>query len=385
MDGFAQVLERKRQGSLKVYLGYAAGVGKTFAMLQEAHRLRAEGFDVVIGYVEPHDRPATLEGMEGLELLPTRACERGGSVFQELDVAAILQRKPQIVLVDELAHTNTVPDSAGLNTRMQAGNEKRYMDVLEVLEQGINVISTLNVQHLESVAARVEQATGVSVRERLPDAVLRRADQVVNVDVSKEELRERLRQGRIYPAKQAEKALGSFFSYENLSFLREICLREASGDQGRRIEAQKLLSRDATGDAVEAVMVALSSLPTDAEVIIRRGVRMASQLGSPCYVVYVRRPSESPLRIDAGVQRLLQHNLQLASRLGAEVVQLNGVDVAETLVNFVSERNVRHAFFGKSRLTPLRERLRGSFLLDFLHEAVGVDVHIANIVPKELD
>lgn len=383
MDGFAQVLERKRQGSLKIYLGYAAGVGKTYAMLQEAHRLRDEGFDVVIGYVEPHDRQATLQLMDGLEQMPTRLCQRGASVFHELDVAAILQRRPSIVLVDELAHTNTQADNTSPESTTY--HEKRYMDVLEILEQGINVISTLNVQHLESVAARVEAATGVGIRERLPDTVLRRADQVVNVDVTKEELRERLRQGRIYPPLQAEKALGSFFSYQNLSFLREICLREVSGDQGRRIDAQKLLSRHAAGEAVEAVMVALSSIPTDAEVLIRRGMRMASQLGSPCYVVYVQRPSESPLRIGAGVQRILQHNLQLASRLGAEVVQLEGHDVAETLVNFVSEYNVRHAFFGKSRLTPLRERLRGSFLLNFLHEAVGVDVHIANTIPKNLD
>ena len=272
----------------------------------------------------------------------------------------------------ELAHTNADGSK----------NDKRYSDVLEVLAQGINVISTINVQHLESVAARVEEATGIAVRERIPDTVLRRADQVVNVDVTKEELRERLRQGKIYAPQQAERALSSFFTYENLSFLRELCLREASGDQVRKIEAQELLKPALAGYAVEAVMVALSSWPTDAESLIRRGVRMANQLGSPCYVVYVRRPQESPTRIDAGIQRQLQHNLQLATRLGAEVVQLEGVDIAETLVNFASERNVRHAIFGKSRLSPLRERLRGSFLLDFLYEAVGVDVHVANVTPK---
>ena len=272
-------------------------------------------------------------------------------------------------LVDELAHTNADGSK----------NDKRYSDVLEVLAQGINVISTINVQHLESVAARVEEATGIAVRERIPDTVLRRAEQVVNVDVTKEE---RLRQGKIYAPQQAERALSSFFTYENLSFLRELCLREASGDQVRKIEAQELLKPALAGYAVEAVMVALSSWPTDAESLIRRGVRMANQLGSPCYVVYVRRPQESPTRIDAGIQRQLQHNLQLATRLGAEVVQLEGVDIAETLVNFASERNVRHAIFGKSRLSPLRERLRGSFLLDFLYEAVGVDVHVANVTPK---
>lgn len=374
MNGFAELLERKRQGSLKIYLGYAAGVGKTYAMLQEAHRLREEGFDVVIGYVEPHERPATLALMEGLESVPARTFHMGETVLHELHVEAVINRKPQIVLVDELAHTNA---SGSLNP-------KRYLDVLAVMEQGINVISTLNVQHLESVAERVEEATEISVRERLPDMILHRADQVVNVDVTKEELRERLRQGRIYAPEQAERALGSFFSYQNLSLLRELCLREASGDQVRKIEAQGLLSRDAAGHAVEAVMVALSSIPSDAETLLRRGVRMANQLGSPCYVVYVRRPIESPTRIDAGVQRVLQQNLQLATRLGAEVIQLEGTDIAETLVNFASERNVRHAFFGKSRLTPLRERLRGSFLLEFLYEAVGVDVHIANITPKHM-
>uniref|UniRef100_B8DR35 Osmosensitive K channel His kinase sensor n=1 Tax=Nitratidesulfovibrio vulgaris (strain DSM 19637 / Miyazaki F) TaxID=883 RepID=B8DR35_NITV9 len=373
MEGFAELLARKRQGSLKVYLGYAAGVGKTYAMLQEGHRLRQAGFDVAIGYVEPHRRPETTALMDGLEVVPPRMCRVGDALFPEVDVPAVLARRPQVALVDELAHSN----AAG------SPNPKRYRDVLEIMEAGINVITTLNVQHLESVAERVETVTGIPVRERLPDAVLHRADQVVNVDVTKEELRERLRLGKIYGAEQAERALMGFFTYQNLSLLRELCLREASGDQVRKITEQGLLSREAAGDAVEAVMVALSSDPTDAETLIRRGMRMASQFGSPCYVVYVRRPSETPVRIDAGLQRVLQNNLRLAALLGAEVVQLEGHDVPEALVNFASERNVRHAVFGKSRLSPLRERLRGSFILDFLHEAVGVDVHIVNTTPRE--
>jgi len=373
MEGFAELLARKRQGSLKVYLGYAAGVGKTYAMLQEGHRLRQAGFDVAIGYVEPHRRPETAALMDGLEVVPPRLCRVGDAQFPEVDVPAVLARRPQVALVDELAHTNATGSP----------NPKRYRDVLDIMEAGINVITTLNVQHLESVAERVETVTGIPVRERLPDAVLHRADQVVNVDVTKEELRERLRLGKIYGPEQAERALMGFFTYQNLSLLRELCLREASGDQVRKITEQGLLSREAAGDAVEAVMVALSSDPTDAETLIRRGMRMASQFGSPCYVVYVRRPSETPVRIDAGLQRVLQNNLRLAALLGAEVVQLEGHDVPEALVNFASERNVRHAVFGKSRLSPLRERLRGSFILDFLHEAVGVDVHIVNTTPRE--
>ncbi len=373
MEGFAELLARKRQGSLKVYLGYAAGVGKTYAMLQEGHRLRQAGFDVAIGYVEPHRRPETAALMDGLEVVPPRLCRAGDALFPEVDVPAVLARRPQVALVDELAHTNATGSP----------NPKRYRDVLDIMEAGINVITTLNVQHLESVAERVETVTGIPVRERLPDAVLHRADQVVNVDVTKEELRERLRLGKIYGPEQAERALMGFFTYQNLSLLRELCLREASGDQVRKIAEQGLLSREAAGDAVEAVMVALSSDPTDAETLIRRGMRMASQFGSPCYVVYVRRPSETPTRIDAGLQRVLQNNLRLAALLGAEVVQLEDHDVPVALVNFASERNVRHAVFGKSRLSPLRERLRGSFILDFLHEAVGVDVHIVNTTPRE--
>lgn len=374
MDGFAEILERKRKGSLKIYLGYAAGVGKTYSMLQEAHRLLQDGYDVVSGYVELHERPATLGLLTGLEQLPPRLCTIASATFKELDVSAVIARKPQVVLVDELAHTN----AAGCS------NAKRYEDVLEILDHGINVISTLNVQHLESVAARVEKITGVPVRERLPDVVLHRADQIVNVDVTKEELRERLRMGRVYVKAQIEPALAGFFSYKNLSFLRELCLREVSGDQSRRIEAQALLSREAAGDAVEAVMVALSSAPTDAETLIRRGVRMAHQMGSPCYVVYVQRPSEAPARIDAGLQRRLQNNLKLATTLGAVVLKLEGSDVAETLANFASEHNIRHAVFGKSRLSPLLERLRGSFLLAFLHDSVGVDVHIVNTTPRNV-
>ena len=210
MREFSDVLARKREGSLKIYLGYAAGVGKTCAMLQEAHNLLRQGFDVVAAYVEPHERPDTLALLEGIETLPPLRVSQGGAAFPEMDAEALIRRAPQIALVDELAHTNA-PGSQ---------REKRYQDVLEILSHGINVIGTLNVQHLESVAERVQEATGVAVRERLPDAFLARADQVVTVDVSKEDLRERLRQGKIYKPEQAERALRNFFSYENRTVFR---------------------------------------------------------------------------------------------------------------------------------------------------------------------
>ncbi len=363
---FDEILERRKKGSLKIYLGYAAGVGKTYSMLQEAQRLKSSGFDVVIGYVEPHLRPDTSKQMSDLEIVPKRFYTLGERSYEEMDISAILRRKPQIVLVDELAHTNAP----------QSKNEKRYQDVLELLDHEISVISTMNVQHLESVADKVTEVTGAEVKERVPDLILQRADQIVTVDVSIEELRERLRTGKIYRPEQAEKALSHFFAHANLSMLRETALREAAGDQVRRIDEQNLLSHGALKVSHETVMVCLSSDPTNAEILIRRGAKMATQLAARCFVAYVQRRIERPTVIDAGLQRKIQNNLVLAKRLGAEVVTLQGDNVAEVLVNFSAENNVKHAVFGKSRLSPFRERWRGSVIQDFAYDAVGVDIHI---------
>ncbi len=373
MPGFDELIERKKMGSLKIYLGYAAGVGKTYEMLQEGQRLRARGMDVVIGYVEPHARPDTTALLAGLEVLPVKSVLQGGSSFLEMDLSGILRRKPQVVLVDELAHTNV----AGLKS------EKRYQDVLDILEAGINVISTLNVQHLDSVAAKVIEATGTPVLERIPDLVLGRADQIVIVDVSMEELRERLRLGKIYERSKAELALQKFFTYENLSFLREMTLREVAGDQVRKIEAQGLLNAKATEIAEEAVMVAVSSDPTHAEVLIRKAARIAAQLSTRCYAVYIQKEAESPTKIEAGLQRRLQNNLKLAKTLGAEIVSIRSDRVADALVTFAVAHRVKHAIFGKSRRSPVMDLLRGSVILDFIHDSVGIDVHIVTITGEE--
>jgi two-component system sensor histidine kinase KdpD len=232
------------------------------------------------------------------------------------------------------------------------------------------------------VADRVSQISKIEIKERVPDQILNYADQIVNIDVSIEELRERLRMGKIYKREQADLALTHFFTPGNLSLLRETVLREAAGDQIRRIERQTMLS---AGDAVlahETVMVALSSDPNNAEILIRRATRMATQLASRCYVVYVQRKYERPTVIDAALQRKLQNNLKLAKTLGAEVVTLQGEDISEILVNFAQDHNVRHAVFGKSRLSPLRERIRGSVLLDFIHDSVGIDVHIVTTIKR---
>ena len=375
MGGFDELIERKKQGSLKIYLGYAAGVGKTYEMLQEGHRLKKRGMDVVIGYVEPHSRPETTALVEGLEQIPRRSFSIGNREFVEMDVDAILKREPQLVLLDELAHTNVTG----------ARNEKRYQDVLEILKAGINVISTLNVQHMESVADKVTLASGVPVQERIPDNVLQRADQIVVVDVAMEELRERLRAGKIYEKSKAETALLNFFTYENLSFLRELCLREVAGDQFRKIEQQELLRRGAADLAEEAVMVSISSDPTNAKILLRKAARLAAQLSTKCYAVYVQKRQESPLKIDASLQRKLQNNLKVAKTMGAEVITLQGDNVAELLVNFATTHHVRHAVFGKSRRSPLMDLLRGSVILDFIHDSVGIDVHIVTLTGEEND
>ncbi|MDR3607121.1 MAG: kinase [Oligoflexia bacterium] len=375
LSQFDEVLERRKKGSLKIYLGYAAGVGKTYSMLQEAQRLKSQGFDVVIGYIEPHDRVDTSRQIGDLEVVPKRYYTLGDRSYEEMDVAAVIKRQPQIALVDELAHTNA-PGSK---------NEKRYQDILELLDHEISVISTMNVQHLEAVADKVTEVTGAEVRERVPDYILQRADQIVTVDVSIEELRERLRTGKIYKVDQAERALARFFTQPNLSMLRETALREAAGDQSRRIDTQQLLSQAASKVSHETLMICLSSDPTNAEILIRRGTKMATQLSSRCFVIYVQRKLERPTVIDSGLQRKIQNNLVLAKRLGAEVVTLQGENVAEVLVNFATENSVRHAVFGKSRLSPFRERLRGSIIMDFSYDAVGVDIHILSTVEAKTD
>jgi two-component system sensor histidine kinase KdpD len=364
---FDEILENKRKGSLKIIMGYAAGVGKTYSMLKEAHVLKERGFDIVIGYVEPHKRSDTQSLVEGLEQVPLKTIQVGEATFFEMDVDAIIARAPQIVLVDELAHTNIAGSK----------NAKRYMDVLDILEAEINVISTLNVQHLESIADRVGMATKISIHERIPDKFLQIAQQIVMADVSMEDLRERLRLGKIYDKSRAETALVNFFTYHNLAFLRELCLREVAGNQFQRLAENDLLEKKVT-IAEETVMISLSSDPTNAAALIRKGTRLAARLSSRVYVIYVQNKAEDPSKIDSQLQRKLQQNFELAVRLGAEVKLLYSQQIADTLVNFALENKIKHAVFGKSRLSPIRERIRGSIILEFLHDAVGVDVHIVN-------
>jgi two-component system sensor histidine kinase KdpD len=375
MEKFEEIIGRKKQGSLKVYLGYAAGVGKTYEMLQEGHRLLSRGLDVAIGYIEPHDRPDTILLTQGLERIPVKTHSIGGRDFPEMDVAAVLKRNPQVVLIDEFAHSNV----------KGAKNEKRYQDVFEILEAGINVITSLNVQHLESVADKVTQATQAPVLERIPGHILGRADQIVIVDVSMEELRERLRLGKIYEKSKAELAMSKFFTYENLSFLREMALREVAGDQVRKIHEQGLLTQNASDLAEEAVMVALSSDPTHAEILLRKATRLAAQISTRCYAVYIQKKTESATNIDSTLQRKLQNNMKLANQLGAQIVTIPAENISDALVTFATKNHVKHAVFGKSRRSPIMDLFKGSVILDFIHDSVGIDVHIVTTTGDDGD
>jgi len=344
-NAFLQMIRRSGRGRLKVYLGYSAGVGKTYQMLQEGHRLKADGIDVVIGLLETHGRAAIAELARGLEAVPRRRLDYRGIAVEEMDAEAVLARKPQVALIDELAHTN-VPGSR---------NAKRYEDVLDILAAGIHVITTLNVQHLESLYNIVETAVGVKVRERIPDTVLAEADQIVDVDLATEDLRKRLEDGKIYPADRIAAALGNFFIPSNLEKLRELTLRElASQIDLRRREA----GAEDGPSAADQVMVCLSSHGPNSGRLLRYGSRLAGKLNRNWYAVYVQTPSEEATVIDAGIQRMLSDTLTLAKQLGAVVFTYKGGSVAETILRFAREYRVGHIVVGKSSRRPFWKRLR---------------------------
>src|SRR5271170_5211663 len=336
-EDFLQLIQRQARGKLKVYLGSSAGVGKTYSMLVEGNRLRQRGVDVVIGYVEPHARPETTAQIGSLEIVPPRVSSYHGIEIREMDLDAVLKRKPTVVLVDEFAHTNA-PGSK---------NQKRYEDVLEILEAGISVITTLNVQHLESLYNVIEAATGIKVKERIPDSIVAQADQIINIDLPAEDLIERLKTGKIYSLDRVEKAMGSFFTESNLTRLREITFSEVANFLDRR---QRLLKPDVNKPSSMAkVMVAISSRGPHPETLLRKTARLASQLNAQWYVVYVRTNKEAPDKILAETHRRLTDTLEIAQKMGGTVLVLKSDDVAAALTSFARDYGVTQVVMGRSR------------------------------------
>jgi two-component system, OmpR family, sensor histidine kinase KdpD len=365
-EDFLELVERAKRGRLKLYLGFAAGVGKTYRMLEEAHSLRKRGVDVVVGFVETHGRADTAALIEGLEVVPRRRIEYRGVAIEEMDVDAIRARAPQVAVVDEVAHTN----APGCKHR------KRHQDVLELCDAGINVICAFNVQHLESLKDMVERATGVVMRETVPDTFLRQADQVITLDLAVEDLIERLRAGKIYGADKVEWALQHFFKGENLATLRELVLREVA----ESVERSAMPARDTDvgrGRATAGkVMVCMSSYSPAASALLRRGSRIAGRLSSDWYVVYVETPDESPALIDATRQRHLHDNIELARELGAEVVRLKGHDVVASLLDFARSHGVGHLIVGRSHQPWWRRLLGMDGTGRLVKGANDIDVHV---------
>jgi two-component system sensor histidine kinase KdpD len=365
-EDFLELVERSKRGRLKLYLGFAAGVGKTYRMLEEAHALSRRGVDVVIGFVEPHGRSETSALVDGLELVPRRTLEYRGVAIEEMDVDAILARAPHVAIVDEIAHTNA-PNSK---------NRKRYQDVLELCAAGINVICAFNVQHLESLKDMVERATGVVMRETVPDTFVRQADQVVTLDIAVEDLLDRLRAGKIYQAEKIDWALEHFFKDQNLATLRELVLREVAESVERSAMPAESAELGRVPPTTGKVMVCMSSYSPVAAELLRRGSRIAGRLSSEWYVVYVETPDESPELIDATRQRHLHDNIALARELGAEVVRLKARDAVTSLLDFARSHDVGHVIIGRSHAPWWKRWLGLDGVHRMLRESEDMDLHI---------
>ena len=373
-DEFLEMVQRARRGRLKLYIGFAAGVGKTYQMLQEAHALQSRGVDVVLGFVETHGRRDTDALVVGLEQVPRLRVQYRGVVAEELDLEGVLARKPQVALIDEVAHTNA-PGTV---------NKKRYQDVLDLLDAGINVIGAFNVQHLESLNDLVQRVTHITVREVVPDRVLKQADQVVNVDLTVEDLQERLASGKIYAADKVAWALENFFKPQNLSSLRELALREVAETLERASEVQ------AGNDPAKnrrlshgRVLVCMSSYPPNAMPLLHRGSRMAGRLNTDWFVVYVETPHEASDRIDAEAQRHLLQNMTQAREMGAEFVGLRSHDAVAAIIDFARSHNVGHIIVGRSAQSWWQSLLGLSLPLRLVKEGVGFDVHVVSLKPGE--
>lgn len=366
-----EVLERVRRqagagarGRLIVYLGMAPGVGKTYSALQELHRRKARHTDVAIGFVETYNRPLTIEAIGDLEIIPRKQIPYRGIILEELDVDAVIRRHPAVVLVDELAHTNA-PGSK---------HAKRWQDVEEIVSNGITVISTVNIQHVDSLADIVENITGVEIRERIPEHVLDEADEIELVDMAPHALRQRIRHGNVYPPERAEQALHQFFKEGNLSVLRELALRKVATTVEQDLqEYMRQHDIQAVWPAGDRVMVCVTGEP-QAPQLLRRGLRLANRRQADLLAVFVETPGWA--RASPEARRLLEDNLRLAEDLGAEVIRLKDRDVARALFKLAQDKNVGSIVIGHSHHGRIHELLHGSVVLRLLRLARGVDVNV---------
>ncbi len=366
-EDFLELVERQKRGRLKVYIGFAAGVGKTYQMLEEAHALRRRSVDVVVGFVETHGRAETVALLDGLEIVPRRHIEYRGVAVDEMDLDAVLTRRPEVAIVDEVAHTNAPGSRHG----------RRWEDIVELLSAGINVICAFNVQHLKSLNGLIESATGVVVRETLPDTFLNHADQVVNIDLAPEDLLERLRAGKIYAPEKVPWALDNFFCASNLATLRELALREVA-ESVERSATNATGARAMASRSLERVLVYLHPGAPRATALLRRGSRLAGRLATDWYVVYVETPSDAPHLIDATAQRVLHRTIETARELGAEVVRLQRADPVAAVLDFGRSHRVGHLIVARLPEPWWRRWLGRDLVRRFLVDAADFDLHIVS-------
>jgi two-component system, OmpR family, sensor histidine kinase KdpD len=342
---FLDLIKKSRRGKFKIYIGMSAGVGKSYRMLQEAHSLLKSGVDIKIGYIETHGRKETEELLSGIPTIERKKIFYKGKELEEMDVQAIINIRPEIVLVDELAHTNVEGSK----------NEKRWQDVIELLEAGINVISALNIQHIESLNNEVQQITGIEIKERVPDRVLQLADEVVNIDLTADELIARLREGKIYHADKIEVALRNFFQAEKILQLRELALKEVASQVERKVDTEVSTTNKLRH---ERFLACIGSNQETSKMIIRKTARLAGYYNSKWYVLYVQTSKESPNRIKLSLQRHLINNFKTATELGAEVIQVKSNNIPASIAQLAEEKHITTVCIGKPHLNLLQVILR---------------------------
>jgi two-component system sensor histidine kinase KdpD len=335
---FLDLIKKSRSGKFKIYIGMSAGVGKSYRMLQEAHTLMKNGIDVKIGYIETHNRQETHALLDGLPIIPRRTLFYKGKELEEMDLNAIINLRPEVVIVDELAHTNIEGSK----------NEKRWQDVIEILEAGINVISAVNIQHIESLNEEVKQITGIEVKERVPDSVLAQADEVVNIDLTADELIARLKEGKIYEAQKIETALQNFFKSDHILQLRELALKEVASQVERKVETEVTKPHTIKH---ERFLACISSNEKTAKTVIRKTARLANYYHSKWYVLYVQTPQESADNIALDKQRHLINNFKLATELGAEIIKIESTSVSKTIIEQANKRKITTICIGKPHLS----------------------------------
>ncbi len=368
-ENLLKIVEEKERAKLRVYIGASAGVGKTYKMLQDAHALREQGVDVVVGFVETHGRFETNEQIKDLETVPMQTIFYRGTEFEEMDLAAIIERRPTVVIVDELAHTNIEG----------AKNKKRYEDILELLANGISVVTAVNIQHIESLNDVVARTTGVQIRETVPDCFFKRADEVIDIDVSVDTLRTRLRQGKIYSVEKIEQSLNNFFRKGNLAALRELALREVARHQAEQDHEYREREGLEQATMPETVMVCMASRGS-AKKLLRTGARIAGRLAADdWFAVYVRTSNEENGIIAPQTHAVLQENIKFAETLGAKVVELKSNDVTDALLKFARENEITHVIFGQSARSRWEIFWKGSIINRFLREVDDAAVHVIPI------